>query len=662
MIRPLRIGILLFHIWPTMLAAQTAPETPQTPTATPTVVLDIPRLEALRDQTALLLQRGQINQADTLIAQAQKQTPDLPELHVMRAMVRMAQNAPDKALKALDQAVAKGFANLDETLGHPLLAPLRPAAQDLGLIARSSALPRSTGTRATRPVGQELPLTLENLKWDSQTRRFAVLLEMPETPTPVALPPLPKRARADQRAAHANLNRLINSGRAAGFTGLLYDNRDAGHSELDLTRYPGLIITRYAKPLKDRKINYGLADDLLYGTPVIGNSSTAYKRGKAPRSLPRTAMTQMPGPTFAYQNYMLNQFYVYPEHRDHDAVDLYPANWPYMIISQGSSYQDRPFVAAAAWALAAMRPDTRAFLEQENLMVPTLQMILRRAQAHVRNRATYLSGAAHPTVFQQDALRYDRIVALAQSLTPETVPPVPVLKVLSESFAPRAGLIGRSERLFNTPAAIARVWRGPEWEKEMIVAADTLGVPLAPDARINWVLLRGDPDRVRIEPLDAQGSRARLTLNWHDRRPIAPRAKRLTDRVDIGVIVTQGALESAPAFVSVSFPTHQERRYEQSPDGSGSRLLVQIDYDALGAERPYDPVLHWSAPWRDVYDYAQGKVIGWTRVFMDDTPNQHFTADGRFENGQKAAYTLKGKKKGSPFLSVAISPAPVGQE
>ncbi|GFE52498.1 hypothetical protein So717_42510 [Roseobacter cerasinus] len=465
--------------------------------------------------------------------------------------------------------------------------------------------------------------------------------------------PFADDARPDQRAAQANLARLINAGQAAGFAGLIYDNRDAGHSDLGHARYPGLVVTRYGPALQDRRLHYGLAEDLLFDGIVIGNSSTAFKSGRAPRSLPRAAMTSGVGPTFAYQNYRLNHFYVYPEHRDHDAVDLFPANWPYMIISQGSSYRDRPFVAAAVWALAAMRPDTRAMLQREDLVAPTLQMILRRSQAHVRNRATYLTGAAHPTVFQQSALRLDRVVALAQSLTPDTVPPVPMLQVLSETFAPRAGLIGRSERLFDTPGAIARIWRGPEWEKEMILATDTRGPARAADAKLHWVLLRGDPSRVRIEPLDESGTRARLTINWHDRRPIAPRAERLSDRVDIAVILTQGGVESAPAILSISFPTHQQRDYA-APDRPGAPpRLVSVDYDAIAAGRTYDPGLHWSAPWRDTPIYEEDRLTGWTRTFSDDRPNQRFLADGRFANGREAAYTLKGKEKGSPFLEVA---------
>ena len=88
-----------------------------------------------------------------------------------------------------------------------------------------------------------------------------------------------------------------------------------------------------------------------------------------------------------------------------------------------------------------MTPETRAFVERERLTVPTLQMILRRSQAHIRTRAAYQSGPAHPSAFDQTALRLDRVVSLAHALRPETVPAMPVIKVLSDEFAPKAGSV-----------------------------------------------------------------------------------------------------------------------------------------------------------------------------------------------------------------------------
>jgi hypothetical protein len=192
------------------------------------------------------------------------------------------------------------------------------------------------------------------------------------------------------------------------------------------------------------------------------------------------------------------------------------------------------------------------------------------------------------------------------------------LQVEVENFRPRAGLADLSERLFDTPSAIARVWRGWEGEKEMIVSAAATRDPSGRDLSFDWVLLRGDPELVQITPLDATGTRARITIGWHDRRPVMLRAERLSDRVDIGVFANNGVHDSAPAFVSISFPTHERRDFETGPDGRPR--LIAVDYDAAAREARYDPVLHWSAPWRDVLAHDdRGRVTGWTRHFPDGT-------------------------------------------
>ncbi len=414
------------------------------------------------------------------------------------------------------------------------------------------------------------------------------------------------------------LRRLIAQGAAAGLAGVIYENRDRGHSRLDARLFPQVTPVRYTGTLHEGRADYGMAGPVLFRAPVIGNSSTAVKHGNMPRSLTRLAMTTPGAPERAFQGYAANHLYIYPEHRDHDRVDLYPANWPYTVQSQGSSYTDRPFYEALLLTLAAFTPETRARLEAEGLIAPTLQMILRRTQAGVQTRAAYLSALAHPMAFDSKALRPGLMASLAASIAPGDLPPLVALQVEVENFRPRAGLADLSERLFDTPSAIARVWRGWEGEKEMIVSAAQTRDPNGRDLSFDWVLLHGDPERVQITPLDATGTRARISVQWHARRPVLPRADRLIDRVDIGVFANNGVHDSAPAFVSVSFPTHEARTFDTDPDGRPR--LISVDYDAAAREARYDPALHWSAPWRDEMTHDdRGRVTGWTRHFPDGT-------------------------------------------
>ena len=75
-----------------------------------------------------------------------------------------------------------------------------------------------------------------------------------------------------------------------------------------------------------------------------------------------------PYPQLPLQQFDARRAYVYPEHRDHDADDdregghgdLFPANTPCVLISQGSSGSDQPFMRAVPWTLAALRVERRA--------------------------------------------------------------------------------------------------------------------------------------------------------------------------------------------------------------------------------------------------------------------------------------------------------------
>ena len=478
----------------------------------------------------------------------------------------------------------------------------------------------------------------ENVYWNPRFGRYLTKLDLEHADwaadhnAPV-LGPKPERATA------LYLNRLLAQGRAAGHKGVLYDNRDRGHSPLSMKRFPQMTPIHYSAALSARGLDYGLAEPLLFPLITLGNSSTAFTSGRYPRSLPRFAMTNPASVRRALQTYVSNHIYIYPEHRDHDATDRYPANWPYMLISQGSSGSDRPFLEAVALILAAFTPDTRAALVKTRLLAPTVQMVFRRAQTRVRSRAAYFSAAAHPTAFDKAAIAPTRMMALANSITPQDIPPLVALSVQNESFRVKAGLIKRSEKLFDTPAAIARVWRGWEWEKEMTLTAAATKDINGRDLEFRWVLLRGDPERVRIIPLDTNGQRARLVLNWQTPRQVSPEYPIISNRVDIGVFAYNGVHDSAPAFVSISFPDHQERRYEAGPDGT--MRLMEINYDVRQSKAVFDPLLHWKARWRDQFNYdANGQLTGWQRLRSENPAPLLFGPDGELEDGQEVSYEI----------------------
>ncbi|MEX5730171.1 hypothetical protein Ga0609869_003524 [Rhodovulum iodosum] len=442
---------------------------------------------------------------------------------------------------------------------------------------------------------------------------------------------------------------LIADGEAAGFAGLVYDNRDHSHSQLPSALYPRLARLAYAPALQSRGLDYGLAGHILLPAIVFGNSSTAITRSSAPRSLPRLAMTAPGWPERTHRTYVSNHIYVYPEHRDHDAVDHFPAQWPYMIVSQGSSGSDKPFLHALAMTLAAFRPDTRDALEEAGLVAPALQMILRRSLDGVETRDDYLSGRAHPTVFDAGRLRPLRMIEMAASLAPDALPPLVRLTVEAEDFGPAAGLAARDERLYDTPSAIARLWRGHAGRREMVLSARTMPAPRGREVNFRWVLLQGDPARVRITPEGPTGERARIEMDW---QPALTQTDpdgqtRRRTRIDIGVFAETGETLSAPAIVSVSFPAHQLRRYEPGPDGTPR--LAEVDYDAARRGAPFDPLLYWSAPWRDVFVYApDGTLAGWTR--WGKNGREAYGADGRRLGQVTMRYEIERREDDLPVL------------
>jgi len=454
-------------------------------------------------------------------------------------------------------------------------------------------------------------------------RRLLARVRIPETSAPVLGP----EARG---AGHRLLWRLAFEGRAAGNHGDLYENRDRAHSLLPAEAHPQLTHVTYDAEMRKARLDYGLAGPVIFDAPLIGNSSTAVKDGPLWRSLPRMALTAGDGPLTLYQNYLAGQIHVYPEHRDHDPAhgDLIPANTPFFLVSQGSSGSDRPHLEALAMILAALRPETKAFLKDAQLLAATVQMIFRRSLAPVLSRAVYLSGQAHPSVVPRDQINLVRMVGLANALTPETVPPMVRLSVLSETQATEGVDYfgeGLSERLFDTPVAIARLWRSHVPKRSMVVSAEATRDPNGRAPEFTWRLLRGDPARTRIEPLDARGLRARITLDWQLPRPVPGRPEIRSDRIDIGVFATSGDHDSMPGLISVLLPQHETRRYGRSPDGA--RRIESRDF--RGPEGGYaDPVLFPQADWRDVYRYdPAGALQGWARQGAEGA--MRFDAAGR---------------------------------
>jgi hypothetical protein len=387
-------------------------------------------------------------------------------------------------------------------------------------------------------------------------------------------------------------------GSAAGNVGDWYDNRDRGHSGLRTKPYPQLRKITYTPAQLKRRADWA-AQRRVLPKVVFGNSSTS---GPVTRngSNVRSYYCSPRGLAFLYQQYTHNNLYIYPEHRDHDPDhngnggygDLFPTNTPCLIASQGSSGSDQPFMRAMPFVLAAFRPDVKTRLVQAGLLMPTVQMIFRRSNKHLEKPADYYTGKAHPTVFQGRDVDALRMAEMARSLTSDTIPPMVQLAVVNEDRPVRGRDYfepGRTEVLGDTPVCIARVVRGRAYVRKMTVSAEKSYDLNERPLTFKWVVLRGDPKKVRIEPKNDAGSVVELAVAYHPRRPIAPGSKLESNRVDIGCFVHNGAHPSAPGFVtfftidSEARTCTDEGRLVEIGYGSGTILLSVADWEKLFA-------------------------------------------------------------------------------
>ena len=440
------------------------------------------------------------------------------------------------------------------------------------------------------------------------------------------------------------LRKWYDAGTAAGNIGDYYDNRDGGHSRLDLTRHPQLqpylILTE--EQIKARA-NWGRQMRVLPDV-VIGNSSTAYNATSG-GSNPRGYYTHPQGLTLLYSQYIGGNLYIYPEHTDYDPGhngvgggygDLFPINTPYLIISQGSSGSDRPFMQAVAYTLAAFRPEVKRKLRESGMLMPVVQMLLRISSSRVAADADYLTGKAHPPVFQGSEVNARKMVETANGITLSNLPPMARIRVVSEDepvlgrdyFEP-----GRDEKLADTPAAVGRIFRSSaETRKIIIDASDSNDLNEKP-LKFFWRVLQGDESRIKIRYLNPDQSKAEITVFHFNRFPVDGRPGLGTNRVDIGVFVHNGTYYSPPAFLTFYTLDREDRTY--ASDGK----IVDIGYNAGTASLS---VTNWAALLRMLKDDGAGRQERFLRGrFSDDELSALGSIADEFAQADAAAVAAK---------------------
>ncbi|WP_395753124.1 hypothetical protein [Prosthecobacter sp.] len=380
----------------------------------------------------------------------------------------------------------------------------------------------------------------------------------------VAVTAQPVTTRTDKVAAL--INDWFAKGTAAGLSAIMYENRDGQHSPLNTGLYPQLQV------FKSTGNETGAASQVR-SQPLLGNCSMASGATQL-GCLPRIYMMDPGGNRFLAQQYLSNNLFIYPEHQDYDMGangvgggygDLLPLNTPCLLISQGSSFTDQPFLQALLSTTAAFPPGTQKLLIEKHLLMPTLQSIFRRSNKQVQNPEDYFSGKAHPPVFDGRQIDEEKMVLMAHDMTSAKIPPVVLLRVIEESQI-EAGknffeLLGPYPwQLSDTPVSIARILRGNEAEHSMLIGLDkTVNLFKAP-LQMRASVLQGDPRFVHIEQ-ERGGEAMRLRIRWQP--PIAAATGIRTHRIDIGIFADNGASVSAPAIISFYMLPNEMHFYDE---------------------------------------------------------------------------------------------------
>ena len=328
----------------------------------------------------------------------------------------------------------------------------------------------ANSTTAFRVKDGKANLEASNCAWDFRSGTFYSLFDFGEADHSIPIVTGDAPVRNLLRSWYAE-------GQAAGLHGVLYDNRDQKHSTLKLKQFPQMVELVYSSEAIERGLDMGLQESILHQAVVLGNSSTALSSGLYWRSQARLAYVKPGSANRLARQYRANHLYLYPEHRDHDPGrngakkggygDVFPANTPYILVAQGSSWSDQPFLKALALTLAAFQPDTKEKLKASGGLMPALQMITRISNPMLIEPGDYLTGKAHPTVFAANQLDPLAMVKKANAIEPDQLPPRVEIKVLREE----ASAYFNNRRLFDTPQAVARVFHSHSDAMRIIISA-----------------------------------------------------------------------------------------------------------------------------------------------------------------------------------------------
>lgn len=576
---------------------------------------------ALLNELKVAISTGDYKQMYNVCSNAVARFPKDATWHYNLACALTRLGHFDKAKESLMAAANLGFADANGLMNDNDLAMLRRDpifSQALSKVRANIMNPRSIpGVASPIAISTIAEVTSSNVLWDMNVGGFQALF----SPRPLTVTSSRISSNIPFVKIPGRTGDLIRKwqaqGLASGNVGDIYDNHDNRHSVLDTKFFPGLIPTSYSKDA--RAFGAAIAGSLFTfpGRIVFGNSSMANLSGPYWGSFAR--LMQNNYLNILLSQYLSNTIYVYPQHHDYLSTkfgDVFPTRTPYLFISPGSSWTDRPILASIATALAAMRPETKDYLASKGMIAPALQYLLRASQTNIIAREDYLTAKAHPVVFNGEAVDTLRLAELANALTTNSLSPMAPLRLLLDDSInkqiPNRDFYGKAgEMLFISPCSIAHVWRGKGRTRNVVLEA---GNPKDTTTRYHWFIGQGDKDKINIRKIDSRGSRVEISVDYH-KAPFDSPFGIKSSRVDVICVADDGVNYSAPSFVTWFFPP----AIRHSFDITGK--TISVDY-AKGEDPYVDPIIYLPRGLRTEFIYDNNGR---------HTTTRHIHADGKVE-------------------------------
>ncbi len=601
-------------------------------------VFDMPRLfpqhRVYLAQFIQATQRGDLLAAEVAARSAAKIFPDDANWHYNVACVCAKDNRATEALEWLETAINLGFTDAEGMLADTDLLSLHQDARFVALVEKAKTLsgrPQQMAALQTArwsdvTIGTEAEVTAANTQWDWDPISGGYMI------TKFALREGESTASKAYIGPYAELIApWIAEGSASGNAGELYVNRDEDQTQVRYESYPGLTPVVYAEDAVAKGAHLGAANGIFLGktgsVPVVGNSILTIRKMPYWRSMARMFSTEPTMNAMAFRLAVANQLYLYDATIDYKKAfkgDLLVSNTPqYLLTTDLAEEGALPAQAQSEMTelvlatLAALPKETKQEMYRRNLLLPTIQRLLRE---HIKGADDYFSPAAHPTVFDPKRIDGEAVIRAAHALKPEDLPPFFQL-VARQDTMPQQYIdyfdVMPSEGFADTPMCITRVIRGVSQTRAITIEA---ALPTEPGLTYRWFVVNGDPAKITLSPLTSNGSLVTIEVKHH--APYTTHEGMPTRRVDIACIaVREDGTTSAPAFVSFRSLGNERRTY----DAQGR--IAQMDYTQPVYE---DLTLSAAKNWVDTYHYdAQGVLTGWTRTRPDSDVVHCFDAQGR---------------------------------